>query len=94
MSMLIRAAEAIAESDSVRDVRAAGNDPRLWPAATTYLERRHPEKWVRRTENDNGPKIIVQIGARDSDVQVQLVTVSAAPASLDIGAIADSTEDA
>jgi hypothetical protein len=55
-------------------VRVAGNDPRFWAASMTYLERRHPERWARRSEGQDGPKVVVQIGVRDSDVQVRLVT--------------------
>jgi hypothetical protein len=80
IAMLIRAAEAIAESDSVRDVRTAGKDPRFWASAMTYLERKHPEKWRRRTDSDSGPKVIVQIGVRDSDVQVRIQSQPEPPA--------------
>jgi hypothetical protein len=56
----------------VRKVRAAGRDPRFWAAEMTYLERRHPHRWGRRAEGHDGPKVIEQIGSRDSDVQVNI----------------------
>jgi hypothetical protein len=56
----------------VSKVRKAGADPRFWAASMTYLERRHPERWARRSEGNDGPKVVVQIGVRDSDVQVSI----------------------
>jgi hypothetical protein len=55
-------------------VRKAGEDPRFWAASMTYLERRHPERWARRSEGQDGPKVVVQIGVRDSDVQVRIAS--------------------
>jgi hypothetical protein len=72
LAAVVTVAEAFAESTAVRKVRAAGHDPRFWAAEMTYLERRHPEKWGRRSESDSGPRVIVQIGVRDSDVQVRI----------------------
>jgi hypothetical protein len=72
VATLIRAAEAVAESDSVRHVRSAGKDPRFWTAAATWLERKYPDKYGRRNEDTSAPRVIVQIGVRDSDVQIQL----------------------
>lgn len=75
-------AAARAEGAEVAKVRKAGEDPRFWAASMTYLERRHPERWARRQEGNDGPKVIVQIGVRDSDVQVSLTSVSSQPSSL------------
>jgi hypothetical protein len=79
MSALKRAS-ARAEASEVAKVREAGNDPRFWAASMTYLERRHPERWARRSDGHDGPKVIVQIGVRDSDVQVSIANVSELPA--------------
>src|SRR5262245_13593366 len=40
IATVIRAAEAIAESESVGHVRTAGRDPKNWAAAMTWLERK------------------------------------------------------
>lgn len=69
---VIHMGEAMAESESVRDVRKAGKDPRNWAASMTFLERRYPSKWGRRPEDSDTPRVIVQIGIADSDVQVHL----------------------
>jgi hypothetical protein len=53
-------------------VRKAGELPQFWAAEMTYLERRFPEKWGRRQDSQDGPKVVVQIGVRDSDVRVQI----------------------
>jgi hypothetical protein len=69
---VVRAAEALAESNAVRNVRAAGKDARFWAAEMTWLERRYPDKWGRRQEDTAAPKVIVNIGVKDSDVQIQV----------------------
>lgn len=71
-AQVVRVAEAMAEAASVQNVRNAGKDPRFWAADMTYLERRYPDRWGRRHEETGGPKVVVQIGARDSEVQVHL----------------------
>lgn len=75
----IKRASARAEAAEVVKVREAGNDPRFWAASMTYLERRHPERWARRSEDNNSPKVVVQIGVRDSDVQVHVNSIASAP---------------
>lgn len=66
-------AEAIAEADAVTDVRKAGKaGPQFWAASATRLERRHPDRWGKRPEVTDTPKVVVQIGVKDGDVQVQL----------------------
>jgi hypothetical protein len=67
-------ASAYAEAEDLGKVRKAGDDPRFWAANMTALERRHPERWARRQEGNDGPKVVVQIGVRDADVQVSLVS--------------------
>jgi hypothetical protein len=64
-------AEAYAEVEAVDAVRRAGEaGPQYWAAAMTRLERRHPDKWGRRADDANTPKVIVQIGVADSDVRI------------------------
>jgi hypothetical protein len=67
---LIRAAESVAEAEAVQLVRSAGNDPRFWAAPATWLERKFPHKYGRRTEDASGPRIVVQVGGNASDVKV------------------------
>ena len=66
----VKRASAKAEHVEMGKVRKAGEDPRFWAASMTYLERRHPERWARRSEDGNSPRVVVQIGCKDSDVQV------------------------
>jgi hypothetical protein len=79
IATLVRAAEAIAEAECVSAVRKAGKDPRNWAAAMTWLERKFPEKFGRRSEDTSVPKLMV-VNVKESAVQVQLY-VPAAPAS-------------
>lgn len=71
-------ATARAEHNALEKVRKAGADPRFWAAEMTYLERRHPEKWGRRNESQDGPRVLVQIGVQATDVQVSIAS-SASP---------------
>ena len=73
----VKRASARAEAEAVNDVRAAGKDPRFWAASMTYLERRHPDRWARRAEDNAGPKVVVQIGVKDGDVQISLPSAPA-----------------
>jgi hypothetical protein len=68
----LKRASARAEAAEIKKVRDAGNDPRFWAASMTYLERRHPDRWARRSDDSSAPKVVVQIGVRDSDVQVSV----------------------
>ncbi len=66
----VERAEADAESETVRNVRNASKLPQFWAAGMTYLERKSPEKWGRRTDESAAPKVIVQVGGHASDVKV------------------------
>jgi hypothetical protein len=70
IAALLQLAASLAEADSVAHVRAAGQDPRLWAASMTFLERRYPGKWGRRSDESDVPRVIVQIGVQASDVRV------------------------
>jgi len=59
-------------------VRAAGKQPQFWAAEMTYLERKYPDRWGRRQDDQSVPKVIVQIGIKDSDVSISTVS-SVAP---------------
>ena len=67
----IENAEADAEGEMVGAVRkAAKAGPQFWAAGMTYLERKAPDRWGRRQDDSSTPKVVVQIGIRDSDVTV------------------------
>lgn len=75
----LKTAEAQGEITVGRRWQLGGKD---WPAYATWNERKNPERWAKRSDDTNGPKVIVQIGVRDSDVQVNVTSVSPAPTSL------------
>lgn len=81
----VKRAEARSEASEVAKVRTAGNDPRFWAASMTYLERRHPDRWARRTDDGNSPKVLVQIGVADAEVKVLIASTSSTPSSLETG---------
>src|SRR5688572_23536628 len=60
----IRVAEACAEDETIADVRAAGKDPRFWTAGMTWAERKFLERWGRRQDDANTPRVVVQMGSR------------------------------
>lgn len=67
----IEKAEALAEGEMVECVRnAAKRGPQFWAAGMTYLERRQPDKWGKRTDDNSAPKVVVQIGVQQGDVSV------------------------
>jgi hypothetical protein len=67
---VLKRAQARAEAAEVAKVRAAGNDPRFWAASMTFLERRHPERWARRSEDTSVPRVQITIGVQATDVQL------------------------
>jgi hypothetical protein len=68
-------ARANAEARITKNVLKASELPQYWAAGATYLERTYPDRWGRRQEDSSSPRIVVQIGARDSDVSVQVNAV-------------------
>ena len=66
----VEKAEARAEAQMVANVRKASNLPQFWAAAATHLERRHPDRWGKRQDDNSVPKVIVQIGVGQGDVKV------------------------
>jgi len=76
----VEKAEALAESETVRNVRNASKLPQFWAAGMTWLERKSPDKWGRRQDDASVPKVIVQVGGSANDVRV-LVQGSETPLS-------------
>jgi len=74
----IRIAEAQAEDESLRDVRSAGRDPRFWAASMTWLERKYPDRYGRRTEISDAPKVVL-VNVKDSPIKVTLYAPLPAP---------------
>lgn len=68
----VKRAEAFAEQKVVQHVLSAAEKPQFWAAGMTYLERKYPDQWGRRSEDSSGPKVVVQIGVKDSEVTVSL----------------------
>lgn len=70
----LQRAEARAEAAMVRNVRKASELPQFWAAAATHLERRHPDRWGKRQDDTNQPKVVVQIGVGTGDVRVGILS--------------------
>lgn len=56
---------------------AAEDDSRNWAARMTLLERRFPDEYGRRTDDSATPRVVVQIGVQNGDVQVAFAPSSA-----------------
>lgn len=67
---LYKRAEAIAEARVVGNVLKASEKEAFWAAGMTYLERKHPEAWGKRSEDGNSPKVVVQIGVEAHEVSI------------------------
>jgi hypothetical protein len=78
-------AEAAGEDEQVQNVRKAAQKEQFWAAGMTLLERRFPDRWGRRESENSGPRVVVQIGIKDSEVQVQLHTGSPPSLSVPVG---------
>jgi hypothetical protein len=76
---VVQVAEACAEDESIADVRAAGKDPRFWTAGMTWAERKFPDRWGRRQDDGQTPRVIVQLGVSAERVQVNVAAVEALP---------------
>ena len=67
----IEKAEAMAEGRVVTAwQRSISAGPQYWAAGATFLERKSPDRWGKRTDESAGPKVIVNIGVGVGDVQV------------------------
>jgi len=79
LTAAIEKAEALAESEMVGMVRkAAKSGPQFWAAGATFLERKAPDRWGKRQDDASVPRVVVQIGARDSDVIVSVGSITSA----------------
>lgn len=78
----LKRAEALSESKIVANVIAASEKPQFWAAGMTYLERKYPDAWGRRSDDSSVPRVVVQIGVKDGDVKVSIggESASALPA--------------
>ena len=65
----VKVAEAEAENESVRYVRAASRLPQFWAAGMTFLERRHPNRWRRPDAAPVNVNVGVALGFQVSDEQ-------------------------
>ena len=72
-------AEADVERQAVRNMLKAGEKDMFWAANATYLQRRYPDRWGVRTDDGNTPKVVVQIGVKDSDVTVNVSSETLSP---------------
>lgn len=72
-------AQAEAETEAVDHIRSTRKRPELWAASMTHLERRHPDRWGKRQDDASTPRVVVQIGARDSDVSVSVGSIITTP---------------
>jgi hypothetical protein len=77
-------ASAVAEVAAVAAIRAAGAaGPEYWLASQTFLERRFPERWARRSQDETAPVIVVRptheaLAAVERQVHVLKATAQAA----------------
>jgi hypothetical protein len=79
----VKRAEAKAELIEVGKVRKAGENPQYWTASMTYLERRHPSRWSRRSEPAENSKVTIQIGLASPQAPVTVIQVQA-PQALEL----------
>lgn len=89
----LKKAEADVKRKAIRNTLKAGEFPQFWAANVTYLERKYPGEWGRRQDDNNTPKVVVQIGARDSDITVNVQTNTLSPSvNPDIHSLSASTD--
>jgi transposase len=69
----VKGAEARAEAKMVANVRRASELPQFWAAAATHLERRHPDRWGKRQDDQAVPRVVVQIGVGQGEVKVGII---------------------
>lgn len=72
-------ARAFSIDRGLRQINAAAEKPQNWCAAAWRLERTQPEMFALRKEDTSVAKVIVQIGARDSDVTVNVQQIASEP---------------
>lgn len=74
----VESAEARAEAEIVTSWRKAVQaGPQYWAAGATFLERKSPDRWGKRTDDGNAPKVVVQIGLTAQDVAISVSQTTA-----------------
>lgn len=68
----VKEAECEAEAAIVADVRKAARKEQFWAAGMTLLERKYPDKWGKRQDDTQAPRVVVQIGVGQGEVKVGL----------------------
>jgi len=86
----VERAEARAEAKMVANVRRASELPQFWAAAATHLERRHPERWSKRQDDSQAPRVVVQIGAGAGDIKVGIIATPSPSLSGDLHSLSAS----
>ena len=89
----LKAAEAEAEADAVRYMRAAGRLPQFWTASATFLERRHMSRWRRSDAPQQlNVALAVSFGMAPELPKIQALVTSSGesrPADIDITSESD-----
>lgn len=62
------------EARVTKNVIKASEDPRFWAAGATYLERKHADRWGRRSEPASA-QMQIQIGVQATDLKGLVVQV-------------------
>jgi transposase len=70
----VKEAEARAEAKMLANVRRASELPQFWAAGMTVLERRHPDRWGKRQDDQQVPRVVVQIGVGQGEVKVGILS--------------------
>lgn len=65
----VKGSEGWAEIDNTREWKNAGA---FWAKHATFNERRWPERWRKRDDSENQPRVVIQVGVRDGDVALAL----------------------
>ena len=55
-------------------IEHGNSDAKHWTALAWSLERTDQEQFALKRDTESGPRVLVQIGIKDSDVNVQVVT--------------------
>ena len=68
----VKEAECEAEASIVADIRKAARKDAFWAAGMTLLERKNPDRWGKRQDDQQVPRVVVQIGVAQGEVKVGL----------------------
>lgn len=81
---VMQQARSYGKLQALEQIAAAGQLPQFWTANAWRLERTDPEQFAKRQDDANTPKVIVQIGARDSDVTVNVPSLQPQPTAVEV----------